>query len=373
MFALLPVLWMRVEFDKPSDLVQWIMYATVYIPAFVVMYRVLPLDQGLSIFSVALLGCQWGLGRILNVPHFRLKSPLFSQTMFSALVYGATIVLYAHVVIAFGFQIRWVSLADVYNVRYEYRDSIIAAGSTVAYAVSWLANVMNPLLFALGLTRRKFWLVVLSLSGQLMLYSITGLKSLLFSGLFLTVIVFVLRSRGSKFGTSIVAGLSFVILLSVLLDKLANTAVFSSLFIRRELDMSGLLTTYYFEFFRDNPKAMLGHSILKGIVRSSYQTTPPFIIGEAFFGNPQMSANANFWADAFANFGYIGFSNKTSGDFRAYLRFEFSFGIDGAFCKERSIGRLLEVVLFDPQSELPTNAARESRGYFSFRRNLPFL
>lgn len=37
-----------------------------------------------------------------------------------------------------------------------------------------------------------------------------------------------------------------------------------------------------------------------------YDLKPPFLIGQVYYGNPEMSANANLWADAYANFGLVG-------------------------------------------------------------------
>jgi hypothetical protein len=37
-----------------------------------------------------------------------------------------------------------------------------------------------------------------------------------------------------------------------------------------------------------------------------YSLNPPQLIGDVYFGSHEMSANANIWADGFANFGFIG-------------------------------------------------------------------
>src|SRR6185437_3705188 len=51
---------------------------------------------------------------------------------------------------------------------------------------------------------------------------------------------------------------------------------------------------------------MLSHSIFKGIVGNPYESVPPLIIGNVYFRGSGTDANANFWADAFANFGIVG-------------------------------------------------------------------
>src|SRR6185437_6613284 len=90
------------------------------------------------------------------------------------------------------------------------------------------------------------------------------------------------------------------------LDFFGYSRTFSGLIQERMTGMPGLLTGYYYEFFSDHPKALLGHSIFKSIVHYPYPLEPRQMIGYVYFHDSGMSANANFWADAYANFGYIG-------------------------------------------------------------------
>ena len=91
------------------------------------------------------------------------------------------------------------------------------------------------------------------------------------------------------------------------MDNILSTNIFTSIIVRREILTHGLLTKYYFDFFSVNPKANLGYNrILHNYVNYPYPYPPPFIIGNYYFGSPYMSANENFWAQGFADFGYFG-------------------------------------------------------------------
>jgi hypothetical protein len=70
--------------------------------------------------------------------------------------------------------------------------------------------------------------------------------------------------------------------------------------------LPGLLTGYYYEFFSSHPQAHLGHSILSSLVDYPYAVEPPYLIGARYFHSASNDANANIWADAYANFGYAG-------------------------------------------------------------------
>ena len=101
-------------------------------------------------------------------------------------------------------------------------------------------------------------------------------------------------------------GTAGLVLVSSLLQLWLNSGMLFSVFVRRLIATPGLLTGYYLDFFSQNPKALLGHSILRSVVDYAYQYPPAIQIGFTYFGDPSISANANLWADAFANFGFAG-------------------------------------------------------------------
>jgi hypothetical protein len=68
----------------------------------------------------------------------------------------------------------------------------------------------------------------------------------------------------------------------------------------------GQLTSYYFDYFSSHPWAMLGDGTLKGLVPYPYDLPVPNLIAREYFGDPNIVANANIWADGYANFGYLG-------------------------------------------------------------------
>src|SRR5262249_51267030 len=53
-------------------------------------------------------------------------------------------------------------------------------------------------------------------------------------------------------------------------------------------------------------KMLLSHSILGSLFDNPYGSQPPIIIGNLYFPSWGTYANANFWADGFANFGIWG-------------------------------------------------------------------
>ena len=64
--------------------------------------------------------------------------------------------------------------------------------------------------------------------------------------------------------------------------------------------------TYYWDFFSENPKDHFSRNFpFKFFYSSPYNEPVPYVVGKKFFKR-KVHANANFIADAYANFGYVG-------------------------------------------------------------------
>ena len=115
-----------------------------------------------------------------------------------------------------------------------------------------------------------------------------------------------IRRMRHIFGLAVIGGGVIVVLLSILVDHFSDSNWMSSLLIRRAIATPGLLTGFYFDFFSKNEFFLYTHSFFRYFIDCPYPYAPPFLIGLHYFGNPQVSANANLWADGFANLGYLG-------------------------------------------------------------------
>lgn len=305
--ALVPVLWMPVVLQRPSQVVYWLLYLLVFIPTcFVPLYTIRSEFNGTLILPLILLICFILLGLQYKLPLVRFpRLKLSNRTSGILLLILACTALYV-VFRTFGFTKQLPGILDVYEVRSSYSCKITQSNRITSYIVTWLGNAINPFMLARGLTTRNASLVFLAGFGQVVIYSITGFKTVLLSFLLIAGILLTTKLNGRLFGVLIVWGTVLLVIMSLLLDIGFKTVVFSSLFIRRLIITPGLLTGYYIQFFSANPKVLLGHSIFKHFVKYPYDLSPPNLIGSYYFGNAGTSANANLWADAFANFGYPG-------------------------------------------------------------------
>ncbi len=310
--AIVPSIWMPVALQRPSQVVYWMLYVLVLVPASIVPIFSLQMEPGqVMMLELTLLAAFALLGLIYLLPTFRLPSihliysRRYPQWLFWVIVAASGLLLYADVLSVYGFNLNLVSLSDVYDVRADYRASLGGSAFT-AYAVQWLGNVIFPLLIARGLLTRNRLLVPIGFLGQLTLYSITGFKSILFSSALLLIVLFCFRSRGRSFGPTVIWGSVALVIATTVVGALSGQLLITDLGVVRPILTPGLLTGFYFDFFSVNETVKLGHSIFSSFVTYPYNLTPQFLIGEVYFGSAQTAANANVWADAFANFSYIG-------------------------------------------------------------------
>lgn len=305
--ALIPSFWLPINRERPSQLVYLLLYVLVFVPAMIIPLYTLQISiKRLMFFDVALLISFVCLRIIYRFPLLVIPRIRISPFLFWLGFILVTTIFYAYIINTYGFQFHWISFNDVYEVRSKYASELSENGVLSNYVIDWISNVLNPFLIVFGLIKRKFILVIMGILGQVMMYSITGNRTAILSGIYVFLIILSQRKKGRNFGIYLVLGLTGIVVVSCLIDSLTQTNWATSLFVRRLIITPGLLTGYYLQFFSEHPNTLLAHSIFKGIFPYPYPLNPPNLIGYIYWGNPNTSANANVWADAYANFGIWG-------------------------------------------------------------------
>jgi len=304
--AALPSLWMPIKLKRPSQVVYWLLYILVLVPSCLVpIYALDDQSRGPLVLAFCLVVVFGLTGLIYRLPLVPLPRIHLETYEFSVILALLSIICYALMVSAFGFQFHYVSFEDTYSVRAEFQNTLIQAPPLVAYAIGWQAWVINPFVMAVGLRSRRMSWILLGAGGEFAIYSITAFRSMLFSAgllLFLLWVTLPPRAFGARLAatwTAIFAGTGAALYYGYGLMAEALVGV-------RMTALPGLLTGDYYEFFSVHPQAHLGHSILKTLVNYPYAAEPPYLIGAIYFHSASNDANANIWADAYANFGYAG-------------------------------------------------------------------
>jgi hypothetical protein len=159
----------------------------------------------------------------------------------------------------------------------------------------------------LGLRSHRYGMLAGGLALELLVYSTTGYKSAVLSFLLVVPLLVLLarRFRGA-FGVSLPAAGAILVLGSVAWDQISGTILASFLFIHRAIALPGQLVADYYDFFSNHRQFELTQSIFAFLGPTPFDLPPPRLIGAVYFNAPSEDANANLWADAFANFGLAG-------------------------------------------------------------------
>lgn len=292
---------------RASDFVLWMLFVLAVLPSVLIVHYSGFTTPWLAFAGSGALLVVYGAAVVAtrrSAPPVRLGLDLSPFTFWA--VFGAvTATTYVYLALTLGLKVNVVSIFDVYALRDDYKAGLAAAPG-LAYLVSIQANVLNPFVFARGIYSRRWSLVVAAVLGQVLIYSVAGLKTVLFSVPVFVVVALLFRSSSRPSGHIFLWGAVIAAIAALVADTILKSYVATSLFTRRFLVTSGMLMSAYLAFFSENPPAMLGYSVLAGRVAYPYSSTPARVVGEWVTGSDGIAMNAHFLADGFANFRWLG-------------------------------------------------------------------
>ena len=308
--AILPSFFLKKLLDRPSIVVYWILYFSTIIPSIVIPIYV----SGNTLNSILLISIPTSIAFSLVGISSSWKKFKFNVVKIEKDVFFISLILiylafFMYIYLVFGFKIDVVSFLsqEVYEKRSSAKELTESAGGLLGYVLSWQGHIINPTLIAFGLFKRKAPLVFLGIIGQVHIYSIDGSKNTFFS-IFLLFGLYLLLNKSKNYSAKTIAFTFFIaVLLVSFIDYTFKDfeGALTTLFTRRVVVTPGLISFQFYDFFSVNPKANFGYSFLRYFVNYPYDRPPAQLIGLVFYGE-STNANANLWADAYANFGYLG-------------------------------------------------------------------
>lgn len=212
-----------------------------------------------------------------------------------------------------GFRLHF-DLFDVYGIRLEAR------GYNYSRLLSFtlqMSRLIHPILAAYYIVHKRYRLALAFFLIQILSFGIEAHKSEFFTSLLAVVLVFVHgRLTARQFRISVMSGIVFVTLVSVLELKYTSSHVIITLIIRRIMFVPNILHKYYFDFFinRNHELVYLRAGIIYFFGKFLGMNNPyakpgtqvPFQIGAAYESNWAAHANNGLASEALTNFGAVG-------------------------------------------------------------------
>ena len=309
LLAAAPAFAMPMSLERPSTMIVWWLYVSAYVPSILVpamslnmrFEDLLPLQLSL-LFCMGIF-CLVSSARLLAVPRIAVSPSLFWAGFLAVwLLCLGVVCTYGRVSMLVPNLQSVLQGGSEYDIRGAFSDAITQVGRFLGYTCGQTAQAFNPFLIAFGIVYRKRLCLIAGILGQIIIFGLVGIKSALFSILFLPLLFVCMTRWRRNFGLALTSVLIAAIMLCAFADRATNNVIFSSMLTRRTLSAPGLLTGFYFEHYSQVPHAGIGYHFS----HSGPIAGPPSEIGLVYFGDARIDANANLWAEGFADFGLPG-------------------------------------------------------------------
>ena len=243
----------------------------------------------------------------IPIPRFSLASVPAKPLMWFLAVLTIWLLIFFYVF--GGFRNFNLDIARVYEFRREAADDL---PGIFGYLISIFSSIIIPVGVVLSLRYRLYPFTAVFFFMSIMLFGFTSHKSILFYP-FVVTGFYIFLSKYNRYSTIIyivIAMLSFGIaseIYSVSGGHGLGLDWYNTLLIRRVLMIPPLLDYHYIEFFTGSPKYYWSSSsITFGLVPDYYAISAPNLIGEVYFSDPDVSANAGFIGSGFSQAGVVG-------------------------------------------------------------------
>ncbi len=295
--AAAPALFLPTSSERTSSAPLWFLYLLSYVPGVVVAPRALFIDYDTLVGWQCLLLSGFFCTIAWNYfPRRKFRVRTLSLRQFTLMLAAVWVAFVASIYYAFGANIEFASLYDVYGRRSEYASVIQSGYGLVGYIVIWSGYWLAPILLLCGV---RIWsekkllgiaLVGMGLMLSAYVYLVAAFKSIALG--FVVVLTFWWIYRRRRFSAQkLFFALFGLIVFAYLLHRFTDFDFLADHLLRRLVISPGMNSSFYFDYFRVNP--------------GSPGVSPANLIASIYYGT-NGSANADYLAAGFQVLGVAG-------------------------------------------------------------------
>ena len=230
------------------------------------------------------------------------RSPIsYKNKTLRALAFVGLVGFFAVLLIQNGIpSLSSISLTNISQVRAENSQSTF-----MALLENLVCKIVCPIFIFVSLKEKKWIPFIFAVLVQVYSYSVTGFKTYLFIPV---VIIAVNLIRGLNLKKCIVIGLPLAVIGATLIYTAFDEIMPYALIVERVVFLPAKIKVAYFDYFSTHELLWFKESTIAHFLgfESPYSTAVPYIIGDVYFGRPNMWTNTGFMADAYSNAGYFG-------------------------------------------------------------------
>lgn len=285
--------------DKPSAIFLQILFVLSIIPTLSIYG--LKNESRLALY-ISVLSFVFTLLIAKFLPKIKLVKLKNAKVLYFVVIWGLTLLTY-------GLLIRDNGIPGLsafnFTKTYSYRSNVVY-NSLTGYLVPWQARVVNIFLIAVFYLRKEYKKMIIPFFLQIILFLITAHKSYLFSPVAVIGLFYIIKKRNML--KVMLSGLISLNIIAYATYKLNISGWLIALITHRQHYIPAQIGFYFFDFFSRNEKLLFSEGFIGKILGldSPYSLSVFNMIGDVYFGRPEMHANTWYVADSFANGGVIG-------------------------------------------------------------------
>ena len=297
------------KINKPSSYALWYFYFSLLVPLPFIIER---LDRFSQSSSISLYYWIISFSIMVLIVNINIGIDKYIKLIYYRKLY-ITVICITLLILVFGARYIdtnvFINLNDVYDRRFNARLTSHSV-PIIGYLIAFLSGCSIPYFMAKGFDKNRYIFILLSIICSIYIFAFNGTKSSLVLP-FLLIFVSVLEKlrRHNRLNSIVflfMLSLSGFVFMSIIEKLTLGSDVVSNMFVRRILIVPSQASVFYMDFFENNRFTFMTDSVMKFLFDRVYDLPTPFLLGEHFFGRPDMAFNAGIWASAFAQFGLVG-------------------------------------------------------------------
>lgn len=301
-FYLLPLFWIPVTPQRPSDIAIWLLYIFSYAPTtflcFHVMDNPFP-DAFFLLFFLLTALIMTDLSRRHHIK-FNLVTSRSLKIPLDKIIIVLSALLGVYILSLSGFGLN-LDIVDIYTRRLAAREySSWVYGYMLSFSRS-VVTIFSIYLFFVKRIKISLLILVICSIGS---FSFDGTKTSLLVPIYLALMYYFVIHKKS-YNTFLVF-LLFLTIASIIEFKMSNFLILSEVFVRRVFMIPGHINIAFWEYYSIHDKVMMADSIGSFFADAANITPATFVIGEEYFRSSLTNANTGIWMGAYAHFGIIG-------------------------------------------------------------------
>ncbi len=291
------------QITRASQFLNWMIWIFCAVPLIMLGgYLGLP-DVDFYAFSGSILVGMWLICATRWIPLLRVRQPVLPWRFTTGMLLLLAALLLIFIIQQVGGSLKFVNPLDGDAVYFHRLDETVDRTS-VSYPVVFVTYLCSPLLLAIGLTSRRYWLAFAGAGMLILLFGVAANKSYALAT-FMMLFIYALtrineRTAGLQLAivTAVITGVFLVLYSNDIIEHFSPWGVVQTAFLYRTVGVSFMNGGFYYDFWvtTQHPPSYLSHvNLINQVITYPYDISLGQMMGRYYFGTDHFQMNSTFW------------------------------------------------------------------------------